>query len=268
MATKNKNKSNVEAKTKEEVKPKAIVQKKIEKEVIEELDDESTVEEVENLENKEEFVEVSLEDRVYNIEKKTNAIFVMIIITMIISLVSFIVVISKNTSIKSNNSSSNTSNNTQTEQADESGYSTASFNKIKAQDIESVSKGKTAVIWIGRQTCGYCALYAPIIESVSKEYGFTANYLDLYSIIDENTGSLADQDGYNILINLGAAKNCKSYVYDNDGKEIACADVLDERFGATPMTLFVKDNKLVGAFSGYTQEEQLSQLVEEFGFSK
>ena len=239
--------------------------------VVEELEEieeveEETLEEVND--NVEDFEEVSLEDRVFNIEKKTNTIFVISIITLIIVVISMIILIANGSSSNSTRTSSNTSNNSETESSSDENYSTAAFNKIKAQDIESVSKGKTAMIWIGRQTCGYCALYAPIVEEVQKEYGFTANYLDLYSIVDSATSTLADEEAYNILMDLEADKSCKSLVTDSNGSAVECGDVLSSRFGATPLTIFVKDNKMVGAFSGYVQASELGSILESYGFKK
>ena len=225
-------------------------------------------EEVETTDNNEPFEELSLEDRVYNIEKKTNTIFVISIITLIIVLVSMILLIANNSGSSTTKKSTSGGSSTTNEQSSDENYSTAAFNKIKAQDIESVSKGKTAMIWIGRQTCGYCALYAPIVEEVQKTYGFTANYLDLYSIVDASSSTLADEEAYNILMDLKADKSCKSKVTDNNGKTVECGDVLSTRFGATPLTIFVKDNKIVGAFSGYVEASELGSILEEMGFKK
>ena len=208
--------------------------------------------------------ELSLEDRVFNIEKKTNAIFVMVIITMIICLVSLIVVIAKNSDSKKSDSSSASTETTNSE----SGYSTEAFNVIKGSDIASVSKGKTAVIWIGRQNCGYCKLFAPVVGVVQDEYGFKANYIDLYSLVNSSTGQISDEDSYNALMDMAVDKSCKSFVYDDSNNTIPCSSVMESRFGSTPMTLFVKDGKMVGALSGYVQSDGFRDILEQMGFSK
>ena len=113
--------------------------------IVEELDEDTVIEEKKEQEEViDDFEELSLEDRVFNIEKKTNAIFVMVIITMILCLVSLIVVIAKNNDGKKSDSSSTSS---ETSNSNDSGYSTEAFNVIKGSDIATVSKGKTAIIW-------------------------------------------------------------------------------------------------------------------------
>ena len=233
--------------------------------IVEELDEDTVIEEKNIVEEKDDFEELSLEDRVFNIEKKTNAIFVMAIITMIICLVSLIVVIAKDSN--NNKKSESSSTNTETT-SNESGYSTEAFNVIKGSEIANVSKGKTAVIWIGRQNCGYCKLFAPVVGVVQDEYGFKANYIDLYSIVNSSNGQISDQDSYNALMNMSIDKSCKSYVYDENNQTVPCSKVMESRFGSTPMTLFVKDGKMVGALSGYVQTDGFKEIVEQFGFSK
>lgn len=203
-----------------------------------------------------EYEEIALEDRIINIEKKTNSIMALVIILIALVVINLIVTITRTTiDTKSNDNEATSSYN----------YDVSSFEKIKATDIASVSKGKQVVIWMGRQGCSFCSMFAPILESAQEEYGFKAYYLDLYDIIDEATGKITDQNAYEILMSLGVDKNCQSRAQDDSGS-ISCEDFMERDFGATPLTIFVKDGKMTGNIGGYVQD--LGSILEEQGFSK
>lgn len=205
-----------------------------------------------------EYEEIALEDRIVNIEKKANNIMALVIVLLALVVVNLVVTITRTTS-KDTNESTN-------EPTSSYSYDTSSFEKIKATDIAAVSKGKDVVIWIGRQGCSFCSMYAPVLESAQKEYGFTSYYLDLTEIIDLNTGKITDQEAYEALMSTGIANNCQSRAQDRNGNEIKCEDFMTSNFGATPLTLFVKDGKMTGNIGGYVQD--LDTILKEQGFSK
>lgn len=153
-------------------------------------------------------------------------------------------------------SSSSGETNEDTSTGDTSGqYDTSMFKKIGAKDLASLSNGKTIVVWIGRQGCGYCSLYAPRIHSVGKAYNVPVYYIDLGTIFDFTQAqvSIKDQSAYDTMIN-----------FQTDAEN---ADVL-ENFGATPMTLFIRDNKIVGNIVGALDETQVEQAFKDEGFKK
>ena len=146
--------------------------------------------------------------------------------------------------------------NEDTSTGDTSGsYDTSMFKKIGAKDLASLSNGKTIVVWIGRQGCGYCSLYAPRIHSVGKSYNVPVYYIDLGTIFDFSGTqvTIKDQAAYDTMLN-----------FQTDAEN---ADVLDN-FGSTPMTLFIRDNKIVGNIIGALDESQIEQTFKDEGFKK
>ena len=98
-----------------------------------------------------EYEELSLEDRVMNIEKKVTAVLWLVVITMIVAILSLIFVISDDSSkAKSNEGTETTETETNSE------YDVSKFKEVKAQDLKKESKDKTILVYIGRSTCGYC----------------------------------------------------------------------------------------------------------------
>lgn len=146
---------------------------------------------------------------------------------------------------------------TDEEAGDTSGsYDVSAFTKIKPSELSTISQGKKIVVWIGRQGCSYCSLYAPTIKNVTKDLGIKAYYIDLGAMYDASSGEwqLVDEEGYNTITNLQKA--------NEDMQELM------NDFGATPMTLVIKDNTVVNGAMGAVGKEDLSKILEEEGFKK
>lgn len=148
--------------------------------------------------------------------------------------------------------SNNETNNTQTNQEEK--YDISSFDKIKASDIARLSKKETIVVMIGREGCGWCQKYISVLKSAQKKYNFTTKYIDQSTILSPQTWALIDEEAYNTLISIPADSGYENF--------------LSEEFGATPLTLIIKDNKIINAFAGYTEESYLSSILESSGFTK
>jgi len=130
---------------------------------------------------------------------------------------------------------------TDEEAGDTSGqYDISSFTKIKPTELTTLSQGKKIVVWIGRQGCSYCSLYAPTIKSVTKDLGIKAYYIDLAQLVEFNVPQpyVSDEEEYGILVNLKGDGEWDGYAA--------------EYVGGTPLTLIIRDNKVVGGLSGYT----------------
>lgn len=132
-------------------------------------------------------------------------------------------------------------------------YSIKGFKEIKASDIYNESKGKTIVLWIGRQSCGFCAIYAPVIEDVADDYDIVARYIDLGKIINFNVSQpyISDQDSYNLLENLSGSGEWQYFASEN--------------INATPLTLIIRDNKVIGGVSGFVGEDVLEGIFNAAG---
>ena len=205
--------------------------------------------------------DLSLEEKVEILDKRVTATLIVSIITLLIAVVLLFGVFS-GTKSDSKNSGSNGSSTTQ-----EKSYSTDKFKVIKGTDIEKESKGKTIMIFIGRQNCGYCAAFAPILEKAQETYGFTAYYIDLYGIYNQNWTETNGQEQILDQESLNAITSLTGTGYALDGKS-SLETFARDNFGATPEILFVKNNKLVGGIPGYVEEATLNDYLEKMGFSK
>ncbi len=195
-----------------------------------------------------EYEELTLEDRVMNIEKKVNWTFGLSVIITIISVLLLIFVLADGTEKKSNTDSDNSGNSSEVS----SDYDVSAFKEIKAQDIKKESKGKNILIYVGRSSCGYCIQYVPILTQVQEKYNkYKTYYIDIAKILDFNsaTGGILDSEANEIMQQLDK-------------------DFMESNWGATPLTLVVKDSKLVDSIVGYVDAGTLETLVKENGFVK
>lgn len=135
-------------------------------------------------------------------------------------------------------------------------YDTSVFNVIKPSDIASVSKGKTIVLWVGRQSCGYCTMYAPYITEASNNYGIKAYYIDLAELVNFDVAQpyVSDEEEFNILSGLSGKEGWETFASEN--------------VGGTPLTLIIKDNKVIGGLSGYADTNTVMQVFKDAGLKK
>lgn len=204
-------------------------------------------------EPEEEYVELTMEDRIANIENKVNTNLIISVITIILVIITMVFSMTdKKTSVENNDTATNAD---ASQQASTATYSTKSFNEITAKEIAQVSKGKAVLIMIGRQGCGYCAAYAPILEALQADYDFVTQYIDLDKMIARNGDQayISDEDSYDALVEL-TGKDYDGWVKEN--------------FGKTPMTLIVKDNKILYGGLGALEDSTLKTQFEKVGISK
>ena len=135
------------------------------------------------------------------------------------------------------------------------GYDTTPFKEIVGKDILEESKDDTIVVLVARQSCGYCAMYAPVITKVSDNYDFTVRYIDLEKVIDvfSPNWDVIDQESYNAMVSLPTASGYETFMDD---------------FGATPMTIVIKNGKIIGGVVGYVEEDTLIKALKDSGFLK
>ena len=114
--------------------------------------------------------------------------------------------------------------------------------KTTTEAVESIKKGDTEVVYIGRSTCGYCVKFLPILQQAQKEYGYTTTYIDLTKMTSDDQTTLL--------------------TLDNDEKYIS------ENFGYTPMILIFRDGKLVKGWVGYAEYSSFASFLEENGITK
>ena len=146
---------------------------------------------------------------------------------------------------------------TDEEAGDTSGvYDTTVYKTIKGSELAELSKGKKIVVWIGRQGCSYCSLYAPTIKSVGKDLGITIHYIDLAAMYDTTQYQwvLTDQDSYDAITGMETT---------ND----EAASVMED-FGSTPMTIIVEDGKVIGGVVGAVDKTTVKETLTNAGIKK
>ena len=192
---------------------------------------------------------LTLEDRVAGMEQKLNIILVLVAIMTVVAVVTMFVVIFKD----GGSSKKNTTSETKTEEKDETPsyeYDVSKFKEISAADIESESKGKTILLYIGRSTCGYCVQFVPILQQVQEAHNYTTYYLDIAKIYDYQNGVVLDSKAESTMLNL-KTNDAQKGVMNN--------------FGSTPMTLVIKNGKVVDSLIGYVDAGTLEDLVTSNG---
>ncbi len=195
-----------------------------------------------------EYIEITMEERITNIEKKSNYTFILTIITLIVSLITMLSVI--NNGVAKTETESNDTSTSDTEYT----YDTSSFKTITASDIKTESKSETIVLLIARQGCIYCSYYAPILVEVAKDYDITVRYIDLSTIINFNLNTITDSDSYNTLSSLSGSGDWETFAKDN--------------ITGTPLTLIIKNNKVIGGVSGYVEATKVESAFTAAGITK
>lgn len=101
-----------------------------------------------------------------------------------------------------------------------------------AEYKELISNSDTNVIVIGQTTCSHCISFKPAMNKVAKDYDITMNYLDILKL-----------------------SNAEYTKFSNSLKDLGYTEEL-----GTPLTLIIRDGKLIKSISG---ERTISQLVKE-----
>lgn len=224
------------------------------------IEDEEDIEEIE-IDDDEEIIEqnlrdLSIEDRIINIENRTNIILVVVIITAILSLLAVIFTVTSNDSKSSTGTNTNSTNNNANSGTATSTYSTSAFKEISAADIKTESTKETIVFWIGRQGCSACTAYQPIIEKAGEDFGIQIRYIDLGKIVDFTVERpyVTDNNSYQTLIALTGSGEWKEFVSKN--------------ISGTPLTVIVKNNKVVGGIYGADSLDNVEKAFTNAGLKK
>ncbi len=191
---------------------------------------------------------LTLEDRVANMEQKLNIVLVLAVIMTVVAVATMFIVI-----FKGDSKSKNNSNETKTEEKEDVvtyDYDVSAFKEISASEIESESKGKTILLYIGRSTCGYCVQFVPILTEVQEKHDYTTYYLDIAKIYDYQNGVVLDSAAEKIMLDLKTSDSQKGIM---------------SNFGSTPMTLVIKNGKVVDSIVGYVDAGTVETLVSSNG---
>ena len=209
-------------------------------------DDDDEFDEVKELE------ELSTDERLIRVENKTKIVLILQIVGLILILFTLIVSVSNGKGEKKDSSNNGTSENTESGNNE---YSTDSFIEITFGDIASRSKKEEIVVLLGRQGCYWCSLFAPLIGMEAIDNNFDLYYLDFGKIVDFSStpAKISDNAAYEGLY---------SWIESSDYAESVAQGI------GTPITFFVKNNKIVNMINGYTDQNNLESILKKEGFIK
>lgn len=127
-------------------------------------------------------------------------------------------------------------------------YDISEFTSVDIdKTIDLFNDKEIKVLYIGRETCHFCVQYVPILKAAQEELKFKTYYLDTETVD-------MTSNAYNKFI----GKLDKEYEMDGEKKAFG------EFYGYTPMTVIIKDGKMVDGHIGYMEEEALKELVSKY----
>ena len=129
-------------------------------------------------------------------------------------------------------------------------YDVSMFEEIEAKDLKKLTKDNLKVVYIGRESCGWCAAFLPNLWDAQNDFSFTTLYIDLAKFIVFSTNQIIDQESFDILNKL-----------TGEGYE----NYMEEKFGSTPMILIMKNNKIIKAQTGYNEYDLFKKFLSESG---
>ena len=227
--------------------------KNIEEEIKEEIKEEKSLEdELDELDEFGEPKEVTVMDML-------NRIVVCLIVIAIILAINTTVLIFKNNST-SNNESSNTNNpSSSSGNSGNSGTQTSNYDTSMMEELDLSKalklfdeKDKTYVLYIGRPDCSACVSYLPTLQEAQENLGYKTQYLNLNNVDSKS-------DNYTKFTNKLSVK----YTMTVSGEEQT--ETFGKWMGYTPMTIIIKNGKMVDGEIGAISYTTLTSLLKNNG---
>ncbi len=178
-------------------------------------------------------------DEIYNLLTKIKTI---VIVIVVLTGINTIVLLTTNLN-------GNPSQNYKGEQGQPSiDYDLSAFEIVNAKDLVSKTKNKKVVVYVGRDSCGWCVEFAPVLTEATNLYKLKTLYIDIEEIFN-NVGGFKDEKAYNAMIDLDAVSGFENY--------------MEENLGVTPMLLVMENGKIVDAQTGYQELDGLKDFLEK-----
>lgn len=141
---------------------------------------------------------------------------------------------------------------TQGSGSDGIGYDVSMMDEVDIKEaLNLFDTNETYVMYVGRSTCGACVAYLPALQKAQEEYGYTTKYLDITRIN-------MDSEDFKKFTSLLDIKY--EMVEQGVKKNLPFGDW----FGYTPMTIIIKDGKMVGGEIGTMEYSSLQQLLNKY----
>lgn len=172
-------------------------------------------------------------------------IAVLLLINIVIGIIN-----TNNTGILREYSSKSGENTTKDDNSDEvPEYDVSKFSEVDYSGLKKIMNGEgTHVVYIGRSTCHYCAMFIPVMIEAQEKYGFKTEYFDITRVFNFANNSVVDQDAYNELSKYNS--------------------FFKENFLSTPMVVIFKDGKYVDGTIGYQDINTYSAFLEKNKFEQ
>ena len=171
------------------------------------------------------------------LEKLLKCAYVIIALLAINTLLVFIANIDSN-----DNKSTKTTTSEGTEET-ATDYDVSMMNAVDMDGLMDLFNSEdTQVVYLGRETCGYCVKFLPTLQKAQEDYGYKTNYLDITTVSEDDVNKLLEKD-------------------NEEG-------FLKENYGATPMVILVRDGKMVDTWVGYSEYDSFAQFLEKNNFKK
>lgn len=103
-----------------------------------------------------------------------------------------------------------------------------------ADYLQIIEEDKYSFMFIGSATCSYCTMFEPELEALLEDYDVDIYYLDLSTTTSDEREELFATDSY-----------------------------FEEEQWGTPLSFLYKDGERIDVLSGYQQEEDVVDFLEE-----
>lgn len=178
--------------------------------------------------------------------KIKSSLNVFFIVCIIIFLLGILFIGTKNKSQKQNNTT--TTNKSEVNEY----YDISEFDSIIGSDVNSFENDKIYVVLIGRKSCSFSKQIIDVFKELQGELKFKVQYLDLDKMINSD-GKVIDSNSYTALKQLDKASDQ--------------TDVLND-LGKTPMTLIIKNKKIISSYLGYANKETMKDILKKARLKK
>lgn len=214
---------------------------------------EEEIKEVKDLEDELDELDELDEPKEVTVMDMLNRIVVCLIVIAIILAINTTVLIFKNSNSSNNNTNTNNNNDLDNKEQT-SDYDVSMMDELDLTGALKLfdEKDKTYVLYIGRPDCSACISYLPTLQEAQENLGYTTKYINLNNIDTKS-------DDYTKFSNKLSVK----YTMTVSGEEKT--ETFGTWMGYTPMTIIIKNGKMVDGEIGTINYSTLVSLLKNNG---
>jgi len=130
-------------------------------------------------------------------------------------------------------------------------YDVSSFESIDATEFLNVlNSEEPTVVYLGREGCGYCVNFLPVLKQAQQEMNYKTHYVDIYEV-DNST------DDYKTMV---SKINDLTEQFNDDNNTN-----YESIYGYTPMVLIVQDGYIEDVSIGYLEYDKFKEFLNKNG---